>query len=363
MLVEQFANNAEATLQSAVTSLDTEFFLNQNVTDTAWDDAGFNAFYFMRGTLSHPDIAGTEIVFITSFYTGVSNKIKVVRGGEQTPARAWPAGTKLQSRVTAGMLRNLACYTAFNQDTYGLSINSGDNAKASRPFSGDRVLVSNSWAIGGNPVLVEKGASPYSLMSSAVEGVGASYSVELGVAPDHDSAANYYSGAIVKDPNSPSTLYSMGNEVNLGGPKPALGEAPWSEVTVDPGGGVFRVSLADGWDDPDVRFYPSEIGFICDAHTAATAPTVSVGELDSAGEVVSMDGLASGVALTDVDGAHQRVVLTNSTKKGVRGMIFSVDTAATGGTFKGRFYWKGLFVCSNSAAGWPAAYTKPDGTS
>lgn len=361
MLAEQFVNNASSTLQTAVTTGDTEFFLSDLIADTAWDDVTFDSYYFLRATLSHPDTTDMEIVFVTSLYTGVGNKIHVIRGRELTLARAWPAGTKVESRATAGMLHDLSRNTIFDGDKRGLSIANGENVKVYNPFGGNRVLVGYSWAIGGIPAIVEKGVDDYFPMSAAVEGVGSSASVELGVAPDYDSQADYYAGAIVRDPNPPHTVYSMSTGVDLAGPKPALGEGYWVEVPVDGDGVVFRVAKEEGWDDPDVRFYPTEIGFICDAHTAATPPTVSVGELDAMGEVVSMNNLASGVALTALDGAHQRAVLTNSVKNGVFGLIFSLDTAASGGSFKGRFYWKGLFVCSNSAAGWPTAFPTPDG--
>lgn len=361
MLVEQFVNNAEVTLQSAATTSDTEFFLTEAVSATALGAVTFNAFYFMRATLSHPDVVGLEIVFITSLSTGVSNKISVIRGREDTTAKAWPIGTKIQCRVTAGMMRSIKAQSMFDINTFSLSLAAGDNVKAYHPMKASKSLAMNSWAIGGLPVLVEKGYNDYIPMSSAVEGVGASYSVELGVAPNYDSGVTYYSGAIVKDPSPPYTVYSMDVGVDLGAAAPALGGGYWNEVTEDADGGIFRAIFDSEFDDPDVWFYPSEIGFICDAHTATTTPTVSVGEVDAAGDLVSLTNLASAVSLTAIDGAHQRVVLANNIKKGVRGLIFSIDTAATGGTFKGRFYWRGLFICSNTAAGWPTAYPNPDG--
>ena len=361
MLVERFVNNAEVTLQSAVGTSDTEFFLTKDVSATALNAVVFSARYFMRATLSHPDVVGLEIVFITSLLPASSNKIKVIRGREGTTAKAWPIGAKIQCRATAGMMNSINALSMFDRNALSLSLAGGDNTKAYHPTKLSNSLVPHSWAIGGLPVLTEKGFSDYAPLSSAVEGVGASCSVELGVAPNYDSGATYYPGAIVKDPSPPYTVYSMESAVDLGAAAPDLGGGYWHEVTEDADGGIFRTGFESGFDDPDVWFYPSEIGFICNAHTATTTPTVSVGELDAAGDLVSLNNLASAVALTAIDGAHQRVVLANNIKKGVRGLIFSIDTAATGGTFKGRFYWRGLFVCSNSAAGWPTAYPNPDG--
>lgn len=362
MLYERYVNNAEVTLQSAITTSDTDLFLTEDVTATALNPVKFVAMYFLRATLSHASVSGLEVVFITSLVTGgVANKIQVIRGREGTTPQAWPAGAKIQCRATAGMMHKLSAQTLFNANSYALSIAEGDNVKAYHPTKMNQSQVPSSWAIGGLPVLVEKGFYDYSPPSSSVEGVGASCSVELGVAPNYDSVATYYPGAIVKDPNSPYTVYSMSSNVDLEAAAPALGSGYWDAATEDADGGIFRVGFEPGYHDPDVWFYPSEIGFICDARTATTTPTVSVGELDAAGALVSLTNLASAVALTTIDGAHQRVVLANNIKKGVRGLIFSIDTAATDGTFKGRFYWRGLFICSNTAAGWPTAYPNPDG--
>lgn len=361
MLFERYVNNAEVTLQSAITTSDTDLLLTEDVTATALDPVKFAALYFMRATLSHASLSGLEIVFITSMITGVGNQIRVIRGREGTTPQAWPAGTKIQCRATAGMMRKLSAQTLFDPNSYALSMAEGENVKVRHPTKLNKALIPHSWAIGAIPVLPERGVSDYSPIASTVEGVGASCSVELGVAPNYDSGATYYPGAIVKKTSSPYTVYSMDSAVDLGAAAPALGAGYWSEVTEDADGGIFRVFFEPDFDDPDVWFYPSEIGFICDAHTATTTPSVSVGEVDAAGDLVSLTNLASAVALTAIDGAHQRVVLANNIKKGVRGLIFSIDTAATGGTFKGRFYWRGLFVCSNSAAGWPTAYPNPDG--
>jgi hypothetical protein len=93
-------------------------------------------------------------------------------------------------------------------------------------------------------------------------------------------------------------------------------------------------------DDPDTWFYPSEIGFICEDYAATSTPTVSVGELNASGAVVSKTNLVNAVPLTAIDGSHQRIVLATNIKKGIRGMIFSIDTAAqeerSGGVSTGR---------------------------
>lgn len=368
MLHETFFNNAEVSLRDAITGEDSVIHASEPLSQS-FGVGYFNAAVFARATISNSAVSdAVEIVYITAL-DGTADSITVLRGREGTEFGPWPAGSKLQCRVTAGMLASQRLETMFDADNYGLSICFGGNIKAQdgklRPDGsvpkGDFAIVPNSWAIGGFPVLPESGRADSPPMSTAVEGVGVSSSVELGVAPDYDSNADYYAGSIVKLANPPHTVYSRNRHFDLGGVKAAPGHAAfWSVVAVDADGGIFRVSFED-YDDPDVWFYPSEIGFICDQHSATSTPVVSVGELDGAGNVVSLNNLASGVSLSDIDGAHQRVALTNSVKRGVKGMIFSIGTAAAGGSFKGRFYWKGLFVCSNTAAGWPADYGPPDG--
>lgn len=368
MLYETFFNNADVLLRDDVTGEDSVLHSSESLSASGFGGEAFNATLFARATISNPVVGdAVEIVYITAL-DEATDGITVLRGREGTGVQSWPAGSKLQCRVTAGMLASQRLETMFDAQGYGLSICYGENIKASdNGFifggptpSGAAAIVPNSWAIGGLPVLAERGQADAVAMSVAVEGVGASSSVELGVAPDYNSAADYYAGSIVKVA-SPPGVYSRNKNFAMDGSRPGTGiTACWSKVTADAAGGIFRVGLGE-WDDPDVWFYPSEIGFICDQHSATTTPVVSVGELDAAGTVVSLSNLANGVSLAEVDGAHQRVVLTNSVKRGVKGMIFSIDTAAEGGSFKGRFYWKGLFVCSNTAAGWPISYGSPDG--
>lgn len=369
MLYEIFFNNAEVALRDGISGEDSVIHASESLSASGFSGGTFNATQFARATISNPAAGDVvEIVYITAL-DETTDSITVLRGREGTELGTWPAGSKLQCRVTAGMLASQKLESMFDADNYGLSICYGDNIKAQdgklRPDGsvpkGDFAIVPNSWAIGGLPVLPESGEADSASISSAVEGVGVSSSVELGVAPDYDSDADYYAGSIVRLPDPPHTVYSRNRNFDLGGVKAAPGHADfWSVMTVDAGGGIFRVALKS-YDDPDVWFYPSEIGFICDQHWATSTPVVSVGELSGAGNVVSLNNLANGVSLSGIDGSRQRAVVTNSVMRGIKGMIFSIDTAATGGSFKGRFYWKGLFVCSNTASGWPTYYGPPDG--
>lgn len=362
MLMEWFINNGRMPLAADISATDTEL----TVTGGISPDDELNGFYFVRATISAAGSSDMEVVHITKML--YNNKtLKVIRGRERTTAKAWPAGTVLECRVTAAMLNRLSARTYLNDVTSALSIADGENRKLSHPDTSEAEFAPNSWAIGGSPVITEMGGD-WTSMSRSVEGVGASLSIDLGVPPDFDPLTTYYPGAVVRDPNPPHNIYSRSNYVILGQETLPLDTAgpyswlnPWIKMAPDADGGIQRVYLDASWDDADAWFYPSEIGFICDQHSATSTPTVSVGEVDGDGELVSLNNLINAAPLTGIDGAHQRIVLATNIKRGVRGMIFSIDTAAAGGSFKGRFYWKGLFISSNTAAGWPTVYSPPDG--
>lgn len=367
MLYEVFLNNAEATLADELAISEVVFSCNEVLSGTAFgawvpsfDLAFANDATFARATISHPSVEAVEIVLITEVDVD-NNRMRVTRAAEFTQAIDWPAGSKIQSRVTAGMLGVMKMDSIYDRSAQSLSLAWGYNGKV-YDWHGNNAFVANSWSIGGSPVLAEKGGGEVDFipMSSAVEGVGATISLELGVAPDYDHEKDYFAGSVVRDPNPPHAIFTHGNNVVLDGTKPELGGAYWMEILPSPDGAISRVSFTAS-DDPDVRFYPSEIGFICDQYSASTPPKVSIGSIDETGAPVSFNNLADGFELGSVDGAHQRAVIAGMLKQGVRGLVFTLHTPATGGSFKGRFYWKGLFVCSNSAAGWPTQYGAPDG--
>ncbi|WKL15100.1 hypothetical protein QYQ99_22485 [Comamonas testosteroni] len=369
MLQESYFNNAGFALAGGISAADTVISSAITMPEAGLIEGGgrFNLTSFARATLVNPEQRdAVEIVFIVKI-NEFEKTVEVLRGQEGTTALAWNEGTKLECRITAGMLNAARARSAFSPNTGALSINFGDNLRVYSYAAGapnGQSLIANSWAIGGAPVLAQAGGDEagFMLMCSSVEGVGNSAAVELGVAPDYESTKAYYPGSIVKSTEAPFKVFSASRAVKLGPgiPKPALGEEYWSEVSEDADGGIARVGFQDGWDDPDTWFYPSEIGFICEDYAATSTPTVSVGELNAGGAVVSKTNLVNAAPLTAIDGSHQRIVMATNIKKGVRGMIFSIDTAAAGGTFRGRFYWKGLFVCTNTAAGFPSEYGPPD---
>jgi hypothetical protein len=93
-----FTNNAEAALVGAIDSGDDQITV---------DDAGAFLGYFDDGgvqlaTLTNPATPG--VVEIIEIYDRAGNVLEVNRAREGTAAQAWPAGSTLSARVTAGML-------------------------------------------------------------------------------------------------------------------------------------------------------------------------------------------------------------------------------------------------------------------
>lgn len=276
------------------------------------------------------------------------------RAQEQTAAVAWPVGSLVECRVTRGMLTTLGAGSVYDEDGAAVSISGGD-VFADRDAYGNSVMIPLAWSVGGTPVAPARGYGEDSPMAASVEGVGYSCVVELGVAPNYNPDQTYYPGDYVKDTASPfwTWAYQRGNafpEAAI-----ALGDSPWVRYAPENDSNIVafqRLGAGDIW------FYPTEIGFICETYGATSAPSIVVKEVDAFGDPVS--DLIAAKPLTGI-GVHQRFVLADNLTKGVNGMHFVRTTAAVGGTCRGRFYWKGLFICSNSAAGFPQELGSTDG--
>lgn len=314
--------------------------------------------YYTVATITHQSLPGVHEVVLLHRLVNVDEKICVLaeRAREQTAAVAWPVGSLVECRVTRGILTTLDAGSAYNKDAEAVSINGGD-VFADLDANGNRVMLRGAWAVGGIPVAPACGYGEYSPMSASVEGVGYSFVVELGVAPNYDPAQTYYPGDYAKDTASPfwTWAYRRGNAfpevpVNLKAP-------PWARYAPENDGNIVAFP---GLGSGDVWFYPTEIGFICEDYSATSAPSIAVKEANEWGGQVG--DLIASKPLTGI-GARQRFVLADNITKGIKGLNFVRTAAATGGTCRGRFYWKGLFICSNSAAGFPQEIGATDGQS
>lgn len=310
-------------------------------------------------TITDPSLPGVhEIVFLSEIKSEDDTiSIAAERAQERTTAQAWPVGALVECRVTEGMLRTLGADTMYSAAHHGIAMNGGDTSVDYDEY-GDSMQLHDAWAIGGLPVAPARGfgeSSNRSIMATSVEGVGYSNAVELGVAPNHVPGQAYYPGDFVKDPASPFWTYGYARGKALPLEAVALGEPPWERYAPETDSNIVsfqRINQTDVW------FYPTEIGFICEAYSATSAPTIIVKELDKFGDVVG--DLIASKTLTGV-GVRQRIVLANNLTKGIKGLNFVRTATAVAGTCRGRFYWKGLFICSNSSAGYPTEMGSSDG--
>ena len=312
--------------------------------------------YYTVATITHPSLPDThEIVFlIAPLEVNGEIRVAIERGKEQTSAVEWPIGSLVECRVTQGMLSTLGAGTVYSEDAEAISINGGD-VSVGVDMRGDSVLIPGAWSVGGAPVSPARGYGEDTFMASSVEGVGYSNVVELGVAPDYNPAQTYYPGDYVKDTNSPFWTFSHQRNNLFPYQAVALGDAPWVRYAPENDGNIVAFSrLGPG----DVWFYPTEIGFICEAYSATSVPSITVQEVDKFGSYVG--DLVAATPLTGA-AARKRIVLSDNITKGINGLYFVRSTAAAGGTCRGRFYWKGLFICTNTSGGFPSGPGLVDG--
>ncbi|MDH4418908.1 MAG: hypothetical protein QE485_16990 [Acidovorax sp.] len=314
-------------------------------------------------TLTNPAAPGVyEVVHIT-MHNGTD--FTIVRGREGTSAVAWAANTFISARVTAAMLESFAQNRESTTGNNGaLALGTVDQTAAVRASKGVAINaigsgVEDAWLIGGTPVLQRVAATSVSLMDRHMtpDGTGATPTVDLGVPPIWTAATQYSDGAIVKSttPSGQQFLLWMANPsagpLTSGATEPPFAGPAGAFTEFSPGSGFnnfwtcFNLASGITQDLPmaGVRFYPSEVGFICFERGAGvtTDPVISIGT------PAAPTKYANAVALTSL-GTNQihRIAVTD--QDGVGGLKFTLGTPAIGGVFRGRFYFKGTFVQSES---------------
>ena len=359
-----FLNNAAFKVTHALNDSDqfTQATADRTSSDANLDLPSPENGCFTIATITHESVADKyEIVYlVTKEESAGVLKVVMSRGQGGTYPQVWPAGALVECRVTAGMLELLQSGTMRDEANNAMSLNGGD-VFVDWDEDLNLEVIGDAWAIGGLPIAPGRGWGDYLHltqvdMAQQVEGVGYSNVVELGVAPNFDALKKYVPGDYAKDPNSPFWTYSYGRGGAFGVTEhPALGDFPW--VRFDPAGdsnfvAFARLSAVDQW------FYPTEFGFICEEYDATSPPTIRVVEVNHHGTEQGV--LIAAKPLTGI-GQRQRFVLSSVITKGIKGMNFVRDVAAAGGTCRGRFYWKGLFICSNTSAGYPTSPSSIDG--
>lgn len=352
-----FENNGEAVLSTAVDASAT--YLRLTVpSGIASEVYGSDT---MLLTITDPGVMGYEVVNALEWGDdGAGNMaLKVTRGVEGSQ-QGWPAGAKISARVTAGMLHRFVQNSGpgLNLTGYGrVALGTEASVAANNGFAAlaPSRYITNAWLLGGYPVLQATGLDNNSWMSAvmSVEATGWMPATDLGRAPQWEANHDYRHGDCVAIAARPTTPYVFdilrseeGVVVNSGPTSPEF------RVGMDTGVGVVDdMGMNEAYwraTDPTVGFtknirpdnvmlYLTEVGFLCDKFTAGAVPSVEV-YASGASEFL----IASG-ALDQINGANQIHRFTTVGNKGVRGLRFK-RTVAGAGEFRGRFYFKGMFV-------------------
>lgn len=351
-----FSNNSVCALSTGISDVATTF----TTTDPA--AAGFAYLAAWTGghqyaTFTDPsDSSAIEIIKIKEHNGG---NFTVERGMEGTSPRAWGVGAVLSARITAEMLRS---FVQADLDANGMSIRAmpgqgnsisigGEFAAASTlAYAGLAILaksrnIERAWIIGGFPVLQASEAENTFYMEDRLSqpAIYGSFSVDLGVPPTWGPSTTYTHGDVVVPTTPDGNQYRLNiqdgstNSITSSATEPTWGTTSpddfYTWETVSLAGAVTRMLPMSG-----VRVYVEEVGFICSAYTASSAPTVSIGTSDD------VTAYANAVALSSITGANTRHRILTNFAAGAKGLAFRLDTAASGGVFRGRFYFKGLFV-------------------
>ena len=374
-----FSNNSEAVLAEEIFTGTTVF--------TVVADGSENTFRAPQlaspageqlATLSNTAYPGVyEVIRITS-RTG--NEFTVERGVERITesdpegrtiegaARYWPAGTKMSARVTAGTLAGINSGVGViyrpNSITMGVTVAADDYQTGAvssnqHPYSlvfEGRSRVYGAIQLSGKPTLQLENAAIGSLynaaqmdLNSSYPSVGGTFPVDLGT-PATWSSGYYFRGSVVI-PTAPDGYQYWPeiddiNAAQLG----SATEPVWATVDGTTGGvEVTSFGKPARWrrtampiEFEMATYVPlviTEVGFIAHKVSATAVPSVSIGTAAVPGR------FASNVALSQItgNGCVHRIPVTGGGTL-ANELRYKVDTAATGGRFLGRFYWRGFFV-------------------
>lgn len=306
-----------------------------------------------RATLSHISRPGDfEVVYITA-RSGLN--FTVERGRENTTAKEWPAETKLEARITAGMLNQLL--TSDGEGKYWVRYTDGtpsprfvvnsavdwDAPQALHQISGAQVLQRTPLKV---MQVLDSGFIAQDLNMSGVS-VGASPFLDLGAVAAPWAANNYYArGALVTAPQTPGHVWMLDSTqsfMSMSATSPAFHPS----VNTVPATHTDGVTIGGQWvkfPDPfslrlslPARLVLSEVGFVCDYFTGTTPPSVSFGLLAD-GDLVPATALTSLAAESSI---HR--IAVNPAGALPTELRIKVNAIANG-QCTGRFYWRGFFV-------------------
>jgi len=332
--MHQFTNNSSCKLGSSLASGATTFTATGAAALTFAPTVSGK---FQMATLEDPLTPGVyEIVKVTA-RSGYD--FTVERAQEGTTARSWPAGTSLRARVTAGMLG------AFVQ-----------NQNIIAPRFEDALILP-----GYNVATATQDDTGYlmpNVFSSTVTCM--THEVELGEVPAWAASTVYKHGQIVRPTTangkqyrlrisdaSVTSLVSPGAEPTFGASAVDFGDGSglgqWIPADVSTTGGVMLCLPPSA---ENIMLYIDEVGVICDERTSASVPYINCGTADN-GAIVHPSNISTDLQLTtaNASGARQKLYGSLPTAH-VRGIVWRLAAGgvATGGRYRCRFYFKGMFV-------------------
>ncbi len=340
-----FSNNAEANLAAALPGSYSNAEIT--VTDSGQADtfAAPASGQWQLATLTDSSLPGMfEVVKIT----GRAGPLFTVERGHELPAGAsslpsWPAGAKLSARITAKTLAAFAQAAAMEP-----SVTAADTGSGSFVFT-------------SLPALRQLRSQPTSGFASsavdrnfATEVSGWSQPVDLGVPITWNSSPHGISDVVV--PTVPN-----GNQYWFDPTDYSQYTQAYTDVEPDFNNPEFSPVVAYTGTSPDVqaagfwvptempvalsiffggyKLIVSEVGFVVFDKTSTTNPVVNFGEQGNSAR------FASAVELNQVTGSqgmHRIPVVAGGAF--TNSLSFEVVTAAAGGSFRGRFYWRGFLM-------------------
>ena len=331
-----FSNNAVTTLAVGITAIDTSITLTD---DTAFSDITGDWGPIQALTITDPsNVLPPEIVYVVA--TPAVGERAVIRNRENTDPQVWPAGAIVSARVTANMLGSF-----LQMDESG-GIHTPNETTPGKNWLGPGVVQLPGFQV-LQPRRSDIGSTFGRLDANlGVEMVGTTVPVGLGAVPTWTSGALYDEDAVVLPPVSTGYQYCFepmwqdGKSMTTTTPEfgaascPALYDSDnvgfWTPVDTANLAVDLSTSAATG-------VLISEVGFICSAFSAGSAPVVSIGIV---GEPTKY---ASSVSLSQVTAAYHVHRIPISTGGSVGAPLFTLVTPGSG-TFTGRFYWRGVLL-------------------
>lgn len=340
-----FSNNAEATLAEALP--DSYAYTEITVTDSAQADtfATPTSADYQLATITDGSMPGVfEVVKITAR----AGAVFTVERGHELPEGmgslpSWPIGAKLSARITAKTLEAFAQTSEVGPSITDVNAGAGTFLFTSKPtlrqlrrtpttgFPSSSVDRSFAAEISGWSQPVDLGepitwnSSPHGISSVVIPTVpnGNQYWFDpTNYAEYTQSYAN-----VEPDFNNPN----FDPVVAYTGTSPDLVPVGFWVPTEMP----VQLTIAFGSD----KIIVSEVGFVVFDKTATTNPIVNFG---APGDNTRFASAVELNQVTSSQGVH-RVPVTGGGDF-VTSLSFQVATSATGGTFRGRFYWRGFLM-------------------